>query len=97
MNHEVFRALRATMAEVRPDAWLVAEHCYDATADLAGDGWHGVMAYSWFLRPVWSWLCPARRRADGVPPVLPRIGADGLVAACWRSPPACRGAPWRRA
>ena len=61
VNHDVFRDVRATMAEVRPDGWLVAEHCYDATGDLAGDGWHGVMAYTWFTRPVWSWLATARR------------------------------------
>lgn len=92
VNHEVFRALRATMAEVRPDAWLVAEHCYDATADLAGDGWHGVMAYSWFLRPVWSWLARPDAELMGVPSVLPRIGADGLVAAQLAL---TAGVPWR--
>ena len=58
------------MAAVRPDAWLVAEHCYDATGDLRGDGWHGVMAYTWFTRPVWSWLSlgePAGHHLMGVP------------------------------
>jgi alpha-glucosidase len=35
---------------------LVAEHCYDASSDLTGDGWHGTMNYSGFTRPVWSWL-----------------------------------------
>lgn len=92
VNHEVFRALRATMAEVRPDAWLVAEHCYDATADLTGDGWHGVMAYSWFLRPVWSWLARPDAKLMGVPSRLPRIGADGLVAA---QQALTAGVPWR--
>ena len=28
------------MAEVKPDAYLVAEHAYDASRDLEGDGWH---------------------------------------------------------
>ena len=37
----------------RPDALLVAEHCYDASRDLDGDGWHGVMNYLSFTRPVW--------------------------------------------
>jgi alpha-glucosidase len=34
----------------------VAEHCYDAGRDLDGTGWHGVMAYQWFTRPLWAWL-----------------------------------------
>ena len=50
------RATRATMLAVTPDAYLVAEHQFDASAALAGDGWHGTMAYASFTRPVWSWL-----------------------------------------
>lgn len=50
------RATRATMQEAAPGAYLVAEHQFDASAALAGDGWHGAMAYAAFTRPVWSWL-----------------------------------------
>ncbi len=52
-NHDVARATRATMSA---EKWLVAEHCYDAADDLDGTGWHGVMAYQWFTRPLWAWL-----------------------------------------
>ncbi len=52
-NHAVAHLMRSTMS---PDEWLVAEHCYDAAADLDGTGWHGVMAYQWFTRPLWAWL-----------------------------------------
>jgi alpha-glucosidase len=38
------------------DALLIAEHGHDFRHDLAGDGWHGAMNYSGFLRPVWWWL-----------------------------------------
>ncbi len=55
-NHEVAQATRATMATSTSDPWLVAEHCYDAADDLDGTGWHGVMAYQWFTRPLWAWL-----------------------------------------
>lgn len=92
VNHEVFRELRATMREVRPDGWLVAEHCYDATADLAGDGWHGVMAYTWFTRPVWSWLARPDARLMGVPGPMPQLGGAEL-AATQRNLTA--GIPWR--
>lgn len=39
---------------------------------LAGDGWHGALAYATFTRPVWSWL--ADQGIDhywGVPAVAP--------------------------
>jgi alpha-glucosidase len=35
---------------------LVAEHGHDFRPDLAPGGWHGVMNYAGFLRPVWWWL-----------------------------------------
>ena len=60
------RATRAAMLAVTPDAYLVAEHQFDASAALAGDGWHGTMAYASFTRPVWSWLADRRRHVHEV-------------------------------
>jgi len=56
--HAVAREIRSTMAQVRPDALLVGEHFHDSGADAQGDGWHAVMNYSAFTRPLWSWLAP---------------------------------------
>jgi alpha-glucosidase len=96
VNHDVFRDVRRTIAAVRPDAWLVAEHFYDASGDLLGDGWHGTMAYTWFTRPVWGWLSPpdpfARRRLMGIPGQLPRFTGGELVGS-FRALTA--GVPWR--
>jgi alpha-glucosidase len=55
-NRDVARLTRATMRAVDGERWLVAEHCYDSADDLDGTGWHGVMAYQWFTRPLWAWL-----------------------------------------
>jgi alpha-glucosidase len=55
-TRDVAALLRAVATNVRPDALLLAEHNYDASADLDCDGWHGHMNYAGFLRPVWSWL-----------------------------------------
>jgi alpha-glucosidase len=81
-NHSVASTLRATIAEVRPDAWLVAEHCYDASADLSGDGWHGTMNYSGFTRPVWSWLRAADHEIGlmGHPSAPPLLDGAAMVA-----------------
>jgi alpha-glucosidase len=83
VNREVARDIRATMAAMGGERWLVAEHCHDATADLVGDGWHGTMAYTWFTRPVWCWL-----RGDatdvgmlGFPAPPPQLGGAEVVAA----------------
>lgn len=52
-NHDVAHLTRSTM---NADDWLVAEHCCDSGDDLDGTGWHGVMSYQWFTRPLWAWL-----------------------------------------
>ena len=82
VNRVAARAMRATMAAVKPDTYLVAEHAYDASRELDGDGWHGVMNYLSFTRPVWCWL----RRDDatkflGDPLPVPRFGGRETVAS----------------
>jgi alpha-glucosidase len=56
LNLEMARRTRATMQAVSPDSLLLAEHQFDASATLQGDGWHGTMAYAGFTRPVLHWL-----------------------------------------
>jgi len=83
LTHEVARTLRATLAEVHPEAWLVAEHAHDASADLAGDGWHGTMDYAGFSQPVWQWLGAGHGAGDwwGTPGRRPEIGGADAAAA----------------
>ncbi len=56
LYHEVAREVRAVSVAANPQALVVAEHCHDTSTDLTGDGWHGVMNYAGFTRPVWTWL-----------------------------------------
>jgi alpha-glucosidase len=94
LTAEVARSVRATVA----DRLLVAEHGHDFRADLAGDGWHGAMNYSGFLKPVWTWLradepAPEQRRTFwGLPVGVPRAGGPSAVAAMrtFRA-----GVPWQ--
>lgn len=82
-NAGVARSIRQTIAEVRPDALLVAEHSHDYTQDLPGDGWHSVMNYAGFLKPVWQWLVdPETPVVDflGLPVRIPSRGAEQMVA-----------------
>lgn len=52
LYHDVARFARRAV----DGALLVAEHMHDYRNDLDGTGWHGVMNYSGFQRPVWWWL-----------------------------------------
>lgn len=79
LAHAVARAMRETLAQVRPDAVLVGEHFHDASADLAGDGWHAVMNYSAFARPLWGWLAPEGWSLPEVPMPMPRRGGAAMV------------------
>jgi alpha-glucosidase len=98
--HSVAAEIRATMREVRPDGWLVAEHAHAAGPDLMGAGWHGSMNYASFLRPVWSWLGDHRPGALagghflGVPTGygVPRLRGPAVVAAIRES---AATMPWR--
>lgn len=80
-NADVARRLRAAMLEERSDAYLVAEHCHDASADLRAGGWHGAMNYAGFLRPLWSWLRDPDYRGGflGLPADVPRTSGRSAV------------------
>lgn len=95
LAHQVARETRAAVDRATGgEGLLVAEHTHDHSRDVEGDGWHGVMNYSGFTRPLWTWL-----RAEGFAPKFlgsplrtPRLGAD-LVAETIREFSAL--VPWR--
>jgi len=80
-NQEIARHMRAAMAEASPDALLVGEHCHDFTRDAVGDGWHGVMNYAGFTRPVWTWLRDKGYAPKflGSPLMVPRLGGVSVM------------------
>ncbi|HEX5729776.1 glycoside hydrolase family 13 protein [Microbacterium sp.] len=82
LNHMVATTLRATMAEANPQSLLLAEHSNDASHDLLGDGWHGIMDYAGFSRPLWAWLKrpEAVRFEPGPVTPVPRFGGHSMVA-----------------
>jgi alpha-glucosidase len=52
LNAEVARWARSHTG----DSVLLAEFWHDFETDIDGLGWHGVMNYAGFLRPLWWWL-----------------------------------------
>ena len=59
----------------------MGEHFHDYTGDLPGDGWHGVMNYAGFCKPVWTWLRDAGSEPSflGAPVPLPLLDAGEVV------------------
>jgi len=79
------------------DALLIAEHGHDFRPDLGVRGWHGVMNYSGFLRPLWTWLLrddpdpEQRRQFWGIAVGVPQLDGTAAVAALRRFR---AGVPW---
>lgn len=87
VNADVAPTLRAALNE---DSLLVAEHFHDFRPDWRG--WHGVMNYAGFSRPVWTWLRGALEVPYfGLPLAMPLLGGDASVASmrAFRA-----GVPW---
>jgi alpha-glucosidase len=81
LNLEMARLTRATMRAADPESLLLAEHQFDASPTLSGDGWHGTMAYAGFTRPVWYWLTDRNvRELWGVPGPVPAYTGRDMAA-----------------
>lgn len=91
LNHQIARRTRATMLAAHPDPWLVAEHAYDPTIDLTAGGWHGVMAYQWFTRPLVQWLGTAAELTTMSARPMQRLDGAAAAGAMRRL---SAGAPW---
>ncbi|MBS2532921.1 glycoside hydrolase family 13 protein [Catenulispora sp. NF23] len=93
LNARMARSVRETLRAVAPETLLLAEHQFDASATLQGDGWHGTMAYAGFTRPVLGWLGgPGTPELWGVPGPAP-VHGGGEMAAVMRQFAAL--IPWR--
>jgi len=66
VSHEVSMEFVDSCRAEKHDAYVVGEHFQDGRNDLCRGGWHGIMAYSAFTRPVWAWL-----RAETLPAEFP--------------------------
>jgi alpha-glucosidase len=56
LGMEVGRGIRKAVKDENPQAYLLGENFFDATNQLQGDCWDGVMNYSGFTLPLGSWL-----------------------------------------
>src|SRR5450631_2273704 len=87
--------MRQAMNDSRPGSLRIGEHCHDFTLDAQGDGWDGVMNYTGFTWPVWTWLrdSSSAPKVLGSPLMVPRLGGSCVMdtisefaaMAPWRS------------
>jgi alpha-glucosidase len=56
IGEEIARGIRQAVKESAPDSYLFGENFYDATRQLQGDQWDGVMNYMGFGSPLLYWL-----------------------------------------
>lgn len=77
LNHEVSQLIAAEVATAG-GKYLVGENCHDFRPDAGHAGWHGVMNYGGFCKPIWTWL---------VRPDPPFDTWFGLPIASWPSLP----------
>ncbi len=66
IGEEIARGIRQAVKETRPDAYLMGENFFDASAQLQGDQWDGVMNYSGLTLPLWHWLRGFDQGAHGI-------------------------------
>jgi alpha-glucosidase len=94
MGSEVARGIRQAVKETRPDAYLIGENFFDATAQLQGDQWDGVMNYMGLIRPLQYWLRGYQQGAHGLkePISSPSPWLTSAMEMTWRASRAA--VPW---
>lgn len=86
LGETIAREIRQAVKETRPDAYLVGENFFDATEQLQGDQWDGVMNYMGLTMPLWHWLRGFRQGAWGM---------QGQISSSAPWPTAALEATWR--
>lgn len=86
MNHEVLRDMRAAVKAECPECYFMGENFFDATDQLQGDMWDGVMNYRGFYTPMVDWLTRFKRRAMHFrdPVVGPAALSTAALVQTWR-------------
>ena len=82
LNMELARQIRTAVKSENPEAYLLAEHFFDASEALRGDAWDAAMNYAGFAVPLWSWLTSHGLRQHWEPfdiPAGPALSTESLI------------------
>ena len=86
IGDEIAEGIRRAVKETRPDAYLMGENFFDASAQLQGTQWDGVMNYSGLTHPLWFWLDGYDQGAHGL---------EGHIQSSQPWPTAALAATWQ--
>jgi alpha-glucosidase len=86
MGVEIARGIHTAVKETSPDAYLIGEHFFDASPQLQGEQWDGVMNYAGFMKPLLYWLCGYQQGAHGLIDEIrsPLPWPTAALEATWR-------------
>ncbi len=86
LNVEIARGIRQAVKETDPEAYLIGENFFDASPQLQGDMWDGVMNYMGYNLPLEHWLAGYKTSSHGLkePAASPVPWPTAALATTWR-------------
>lgn len=95
LNREIGCEMRQAVKSVNSDAYILGENFFDATQQLHGDMWDGVMNYSGFTFPLVHWLVGAEFQSWNLDKPIsdPASYPTSALVAAWKDHLAA--VPWQ--
>lgn len=66
LGAEIAQGIRQAVKDTNPESYLIGENFFDASSQLQGDQWDGVMNYAGFMKPLLYWLRGYKQGAHGL-------------------------------
>ncbi len=87
IGHHITQEIRQAVKTARPDAYFMGENFFDASPQLQGDQFDGVMNYMGLSLPLWWWLKGFIQFAHGLeePVKSPLPWSTANLEATWRT------------
>jgi alpha-glucosidase len=95
LNLPTAAKIRQSVKASNPYAYLIGENFFDASDQLQGEHWDGVMNYAGFLFPMLNWLCGYRIHSHNTQDPIPSayVWPTSTLEEAWRASRA--SIPWQ--
>ncbi len=87
LGDEILFEIRKAVKSCQKNTYLIGEHFFDASPQLQGKGWDGVMNYSGFTLPLWYWLDIYKEKAHDLEHAIvsPTSWSTAALIKTWES------------